>query len=170
MNMIDRRHIISLRVENEFGSLSRIAGLFSARGYNIHSLNVAPTNDETISRMTLVTLCNDQKIQQLMKQLDKLVDVVNVRDLTEETHIEREMLLLKIKCNKSQRDEIKRLTDIFRARIIDVTDTTYTVELTGATEKILAFINSMGKIKIIEIVRSGTLGISRGVESLENTK
>ena len=117
-----------------------------------------------------MTLCNDQKIQQLMKQLDKLVDVVNVRDLTEETHIEREMLLLKIKCNKSQRDEIKRLTDIFRARIIDVTDTTYTVELTGATEKILAFINSMGKIKIIEIVRSGTLGISRGVESLENTK
>ena len=142
MNMIDRRHIISLLVENEFGSLSRIAGLFSARGYNIHSLNVAPTNDETISRMTLVTLCNDQKIQQLMKQLDKLVDVVNVRDLTEETHIEREMLLLKIKCNKSQRDEIKRLTDIFRARIIDVTDTTYTIELTGASEKILAFINS----------------------------
>ena len=134
MNMIDRRHIISLLVENEFGSLSRIAGLFSARGYNIHSLNVAPTNDETISRMTLVTLCNDQKIQQLMKQLDKLVDVVNVRDLTEETHIEREMLLLKIKCNKSQRDEIKRLTDIFRARIIDVTDTTYTIELTGASE------------------------------------
>jgi len=105
-----------------------------------------------------------------MKQLDKLVDVVNVRDLTEETHIEREMLLMKLKCSKTQRDEVKRLTDIFRARIIDVTDTTYTIELTGATEKILAFINSMGKIKIIEMVRSGALGISRGIDSLENIK
>ena len=151
--MEERRHIISLLVENEFGSLSRIAGLFSARGYNIHCLNVAPTNDQSISRMTLVTLCNDQKISQLMKQLDKLVDVVNVRDLTEETHIEIEMLLMKLKCSKTQRDEVKRLTDIFRARIIDVTDTTYTIELTGATEKILAFINSMGKIRIIEMVR-----------------
>ena len=168
--MDDRRHIISLLVENEFGSLSRIAGLFSARGYNIHCLNVAPTNDESISRMTLVTLCNDQKISQLMKQLNKLVDVVNVKDLTEETHMEREMLLMKLKCNKSQRDDVRRLTDIFRARIIDVTDTTYTIELTGATEKILAFINSMGKIKIIEMVRSGALGISRGVDSLEIIK
>ena len=165
--MEDKSHIISLLVENEFGSLSRIAGLFYARGYNIHCLNVAPTNDESISRMTLVTLCNDQKISQLMKQLNKLVDVVNVRDLTEETHIEREMLLMKLKCSKTQRDEVKRLTDIFRARIIDVTDTTYTIELTGATEKILAFINSMGKIRIIEMVRSGALGISRGIDSLE---
>ena len=168
--MTEKKHIISLLVENEFGSLSRIAGLFSARGYNIDCLNVAPTNDESISRMTLVTLCNDQKINKLMKQLDKLVDVVNVKDLTEETHIEREMLLVKLKCKKNQRDEVKRLTDIFRARIIDVTDTTYTIELTGATEKILAFINSFGQIKIIEMVRSGTLGISRGIESLEANK
>ena len=168
--MTEEKHIISLLVENEFGSLSRIAGLFSARGYNIHCLNVAPTNDESISRMTLVTLCDDQKISKLMKQLDKLVDVVNVKDLTEETHIEREMLLVKLKCKKNQRDEVKRLTDIFRARIIDVTDTTYTIELTGATEKILAFINSFGQIKIIEMVRSGTLGISRGIESLETNK
>ena len=168
--MTEKRHIISLLVENEFGSLSRIAGLFSARGYNIDCLNVAPTNDESISRMTLVTLCNDQKINKLMKQLDKLVDVVNVKDLTEETHIEREMLLVKLKCKKNQRDEVKRLTDIFRARIIDVTDTTYTIELTGATEKILAFTNSFGQIKIIEMVRSGTLGISRGIESLEINK
>jgi len=168
--MTEKRHILSLLVENEFGSLSRIAGLFSARGYNIDCLNVAPTNDESISRMTLVTLCNDQKINKLMKQLDKLVDVVNVKDLTEETHIEREMLLVKLKCKKNQRDEVKRLTDIFRARIIDVTDTTYTIELTGATEKILAFINSFGQIKIIEMVRSGTLGISRGIESLEANK
>ncbi|MEC9205609.1 MAG: acetolactate synthase small subunit [Pseudomonadota bacterium] len=168
--MEEKRHIISLLVENEFGSLSRIAGLFSARGYNIHCLNVAPTKDESISRMTLVTFCNEQKIQKLMRQLDKLVDVVNVKDLTEETHIEREMLLMKLKCNKKQRDELKRLTDIFRARIIDVTDTTYTIELTGVAEKILAFINSLGNIKIIEMVRSGALGISRGTESLETRR
>ena len=166
----DRRYIISVLVENEFGSLSRIAGLFSARGYNIHCLNVAPTNDESISRMTIVTMCNENKINQLMKQLDKLVDVVNVKDLTDETHIEREMLLLKLKCNKGQREELKRLVDIFRARIIDVTDTTYTVELTGSSEKIMAFVSSMGSINIIEMVRSGALGISRGKDSLENIK
>ena len=165
--MDDKRHIISLLVENEFGSLSRIAGLFSARGYNIHCLNVAPTNDESISRMTIVTVGSEQKINQLMKLLNKLVDVVNVKDLTEETHIEREMLLLKLKCTKNQREELKRLVDIFRARIIDVTDATYTIELTGASEKILAFVNSMGTIKIVEIVRSGALGISRGKDSLE---
>ena len=166
----DRRYIISVLVENEFGSLSRIAGLFSARGYNIHCLNVAPTNDESVSRMPIVTMCNENKINQLMKQLDKLVDVVNVKDLTDETHIEREMLLLKLKCTKGQREELKRLVDIFRARIIDVTDTTYTVELTGASEKIMAFVSSMGSIKIIEMVRSGALGISRGKDSLENIK
>ena len=165
--MDERRYILSLLVENEFGSLSRISGLFSARGYNIHCLNVAPTNDESISRMTIVTMCNEQKINQLMRQLDKLVDVVNVQDLTQGTHIEREMLLLKLKCNKNQREELKRLVDIFRARIIDVTDATYTIELTGATEKILAFINSIGKIRIVEMVRSGALGISRGNLGLE---
>ena len=165
--MEQKRHIISLLVENEFGSLSQIAGLFSARGYNIDCLNVAPTNDESISRMTIVTFCSDQKILQLMKLLEKLVDVVNVKDLTEETHIEREMLLMKLKCNKGQRNELKRLTDIFRARIIDVSDTTYTIELTGVAEKIIAFMNSLGKIKIVEMVRSGALGISRGAEGLQ---
>ena len=166
--MEQKRHIISLLVENEFGSLSQIAGLFSARGYNIDCLNVAPTNDESISRMTIVTFCSDQKILQLMKLLEKLVDVVNVKDLTEETHIERVMLLMKLKCNKSQRNELKRLTDIFRARIIDVSDTTYTIELTGVAEKIIAFMNSLGKIKIVEMVRSGALGISRGAEGLQS--
>ncbi|MEC7832412.1 MAG: acetolactate synthase small subunit [Pseudomonadota bacterium] len=166
--MEQKRHIISLLVENEFGSLSQIAGLFSARGYNIDCLNVAPTNDESISRMTIVTFCSDQKILQLMKLLEKLVDVVNVKDLTEETHIEREMLLMKLKCNKGQRNELKRLTDIFRARIIDVSDTTYTIELTGVAEKIIAFMNSLGKIKIVEMVRSGALGISRGAEGLQS--
>ena len=166
--MEQKRHIISLLVENEFGSLSQIAGLFSARGYNIDCLNVAPTNDESISRMTIVTFCSDQKILQLMKLLEKLVDVVNVKDLPEETHIEREMLLMKLKCNKGQRNELKRLTDIFRARIIDVSDTTYTIELTGVAEKIIAFMNSLGKIKIVEMVRSGALGISRGAEGLQS--
>jgi len=166
--MEQKRHIISLLVENEFGSLSQIAGLFSARGYNIDCLNVAPTNDESISRMTIVTFCSDQKILQLMKLLEKLVDVVNVKDLTEETHIEREMLLMKLKCNKGQRNELKRLTDIFRARIIDVSDTTYTIELTGVAEKIIAFMNSLGKIKIVEMVRSGALGMSRGAEGLQS--
>ena len=110
--MEEKRHIISLLVENEFGSLSQIAGLFSARGYNIDCLNVAPTNDESISRMTIVTYCSDQKILQLMKLLEKLVDVVNVKDLTEETHIEREMLLLKLKCNKNQREEAQLFFDL----------------------------------------------------------
>ena len=165
--MEEKRHIISLLVENEFGSLSQIAGLFSARGYNIDCLNVAPTNDESISRMTIVTYCSDQKILQLMKLLEKLVDVVNVKDLTEETHIEREMLLMKLKCNKNQRNELKRLTDIFRARLIDVSDSTYTIELTGVAEKIIAFMNSLGKIKIVEMVRSGALGISRGAQGLQ---
>ena len=167
---IDKRHIVSILVENEFGSLSRIAGLFSARGYNIHCLSVAPTSDDSISRMTLVTYCNEAKASQLMKQLDKLVDVINVKDLTDETHIEREILLLKVKFTLKQRDEIKSLSAIFRARIIDVTDTTYTIELTGPSEKILSFIDSLGKIKIIEQVRSGALGISRGSESLEIKK
>ena len=117
--------------------------------------------------MTIVTYCSDQKILQLMKLLEKLVDVVNVKDLTEETHIEREMLLMKLKCNKNQRNELKRLTDIFRARIIDVSDTTYTIELTGVAEKIIAFMNSLGKIKIVEMVRSGALGISRGAQGLQ---
>ena len=145
----NKRHIISILVENEFGSLSRIAGLFSARGYNIHCLSVAPTTDDSISRMTLVTYCNEAKASQLMKQLDKLVDVINVKDLTDETHIEREMLLLKVKSTLKQRDEIKRLTDIFRARIIDVTDTTCSMILIFPNESINDNIFSDGPVSSI---------------------
>lgn len=124
------RHIISLLMENEAGTLSRVAGLFSARGYNIESLNVAPTEDPTLSRMTLVTIGSDEVIEQITKQLNKLIEVVKIIDLTEGDHIERELMLVKVKAIGDGRDEIKRLTDIFRGSIIDVTDKSYTIELT----------------------------------------
>ncbi|MEE1567225.1 MAG: acetolactate synthase small subunit, partial [Arenicellales bacterium] len=124
------RRIISLLVENESGALSRIAGLFSARGYNIESLTVAPTEDESLSRMTIVTRGSDEIIEQITKQLHKLIDVVRLLDLTEGRHIERELLLVKVMAEGENREEVKRLVDIFRGRIIDVTDSTYTIELT----------------------------------------
>jgi acetolactate synthase-1/3 small subunit len=161
------RHIISMLVENEPGALSRIAGLFSARGYNIESLSVAPTEDPSLSRMTLVTRGSDEVIEQITKQLNKLVDVVKLLDLTEGPHIEREMLLIKVRADKGEvRDEVKRLADIFRGRIIDVTDTSYTVELTGTGEKLDAFIQAVRGAGIIEVVRSGVSGIARGEKGL----
>jgi acetolactate synthase-1/3 small subunit len=129
------RHIISLLMENEAGALSRVAGLFSARGYNIESLTVAPTEDPSLSRMTLVTSGSDRVIEQITKQLNKLVDVVKLIDLTEGAHIEREMLLIKVRAIADMREEIKRLVDIFRGRVIDVTDKTYTIEMTGDSRK-----------------------------------
>jgi len=160
------RHIISVLLENESGALSRVAGLFSARGYNIESLTVAPTEDATLSRLTLVTNGSDEIIEQITKQLNKLVEVVKLMDLTEGTHIERELLLAKVNANGSLRDEIKGLTDIFRGRIIDVTDKTYTIELTGTTDKLDAFIESIRAAGIIEVVRTGVSGIARGERSL----
>lgn len=161
------RHIISVLMENESGALSRVAGLFTARGYNIETLSVAPTEDASVSRMTLVTSGTDEIVEQITKQLNKLVDVVKLIDLTEYTHIEREMMLLKVRAENSQtRDEVKRLVDIFRGRIIDVTDSTYTVELTGTSEKLSAFINALGDSQVIEVVRSGPLGIARGEKAL----
>jgi acetolactate synthase-1/3 small subunit len=161
------RHIISILMENESGALSRVAGLFSARGYNIESLTVAPTEDQTLSRMTLVTRGSDEIIEQITKQLNKLVDVVKLMDLTEGPHIEREMMMIKVKTsNNDARDEIKRLADIFRGRIIDVTAKSYTIELTGTGDKLDAFIASLDKISILETVRSGVSGISRGTKSL----
>lgn len=161
------RHIISLLMENEAGALSRVAGLFSARGYNIESLTVAPTEDASLSRMTLVTRGTDDIIEQIIKQLNKLVDVVKVLDLTEGPHIERELMLVKMKANGDARDELKRLTDIFRGHIIDVTDTTYTVELTGTGDKLDAFIQAVGKEPVLEVVRSGVSGVARGEKSLK---
>jgi len=160
------RHVISILLENEAGALSRVAGLFSARGYNIESLTVAPTEDATLSRMTLVTRGSDEIIEQITKQLNKLVDVVRLTDLTEGPHIEREMLLVKTHATGSARDEVKRLTDIFRGRIIDVTDTTYTIELTGDSGKLDAYIQALDHKQIIEVVRSGPLGIARGEKAL----
>lgn len=160
------RHVISILVENESGALSRIAGLFSARGYNIESLAVAPTEDATLSRMTLVTRGSDEIIEQITKQLNKLVDVVKLVDLTEGAHIEREMLLVKVQAVNGVRDEVKRLADIFRGRIIDVTDASFTIELTGTGDKLDAFVEALQPSGIIEVVRSGPSGISRGEKSL----
>lgn len=156
------RHIISILLENEAGALSRVSGLFSARGYNIESLTVAPTDDPTLSRMTVVTRGSDNVIEQITKQLNKLVDVVKMMDLTEHTHIEREMMLLKVMAQGDEREEIKRLTDIFRGRIIDVNDISYTIELTGSGGKLDAFLMALGSKDIHEVVRSGVLGIARG--------
>ncbi len=160
------RHVISILLENESGALSRVAGLFSARGYNIESLTVAPTEDPTLSRMTLVTRGSDEIIEQITKQLNKLVDVVKLMDLSDGPHLEREMMLIKVNAQGEAREEVKRLTDIFRGRIIDVTETTYVIELTGDGGKLDAFIQALGKSGIIEVVRSGPSGISRGERAL----
>jgi acetolactate synthase-1/3 small subunit len=161
------RHTISILLENEAGALSRVAGLFSARGYNIESLTVAPTEDPSISRMTLVTRGSDNVIEQITKQLNKLVDVIKLIDLSEGTHIERELLLVKVKAATAhQREEIKRLVDIFRGRIIDVAEGNYTIEMTGTADKLDAFIKAMEVPLIVEVVRSGVSGIGRGNKSL----
>ena len=160
------RHIISVLLENEPGALCRVAGLFSARGYNIESLSVAPTEDPSMSRMTLITRGNDEIIQQITKQLNKLVDVVKLLDLTDGAHVEREMMLIKIRAAGQDREEIKRLSDIFRGRILDVTGTTYMVELTGNGAKLDAFIDAVGGKSILEVVRSGSMGIGRGGKGL----
>ena len=160
------RHIISILLENESGALSRVAGLFSARGYNIESLTVAPTEDQSLSRMTLVTRGSEEIIEQIVKQLNKLVDVVKLMELTEGPYIEREMMLVKVRAESEARSELKRLTDIFRGRIIDVTASTYVIELTGTGDKLDAFLDAVGTGAILETVRSGVSGIARGEKSL----
>ena len=162
-----RRHIISLLMENEAGALSRVAGLFSARAYNIESLTVAPTEDATLSRMTIVTVGSEEVIEQITKQLNKLVEVIKVMDLTEGSHIERELMLVKVKAVGTGREEVKRTADIFRGRIIDVTDATYTIELTGTGSKLDAFLEAIDPVLIIETVRTGASGIGRGERSLK---
>jgi acetolactate synthase-1/3 small subunit len=154
-------------MENEAGALSRVAGLFSARGYNIESLTVAPTEDPSLSRMTLVTRGTDEIIEQITKQLHKLIDVVKLMDMTEGPHIEREMMLVKVRAEGDDRHELKRVSDIFRGRVIDVTDETYTVEMTGASDKLDAFLQVIDQGLIVEVVRSGVSGIGRGDRSLK---
>lgn len=160
------RHIISVLIENESGALSRLVGLFSQRGYNIETLNVAPTEDETLSRLTLTTYGDDHKVEQITKQLNKLVEVVKVIALSDGAHIERELLLIKVKALGIARDEIKRTADIFRATIVDVTPTTYTVQIVGTTEKLDGFIDALAENTILEVVRSGVSGIARGEKVL----
>ena len=154
------RRIISVLVENAPGALSRVVGLFSQRGYNIESLTVAPTEDETLSRLTLTTLGDDHKIEQITKHLNKLIDVVKLVDLTEGSHIERELMLIKVKASGAQRAEVKRCVDIFRGQIVDVTSTLYTIQITGASDKLDAFLQAVGDASIIEVVRTGVCGIS----------
>ncbi|MBS0586661.1 MAG: acetolactate synthase small subunit [Proteobacteria bacterium] len=156
------RHIISLLMENEAGALSRVAGLFSARGYNIESLSVAPTEDPTLSRMTLVTIGSDEVVEQVTKQLNKLIEVVKIIDLNDGNHIERELMLVKVRAAGPDREEIKRLTEIFRGSIIDVTDKSYTIELTGTSSKLDAFLQAIERSAVLETVRTGASGIGRG--------
>lgn len=160
------RHILSVLMENEPGALARVVGLFAQRGYNIETLTVAPTEDATLSRMTLVTKGEDRVIEQITKQLNKLIEVVKVIDLTEGVHVERELMLIKVKAPAAAREEIKRSADIFRGQIIDVTPTSYTIQLTGTSDKLDAFIEALTGTTIIEVVRSGVSGISRGEKLL----
>jgi len=162
------RHVISILMENEAGALSRVAGLFSARGYNIESLTVAPTEDASMSRMTVVTNGSEEIIEQITKQLNKLIDVVKLVNLSEDEHIERELALIKVKAVGEAREEYKRLADIFNGRIIDVTETSYTIELTDSGDKIVEFIAAIHAEQIIEMVRSGVSGIARGEKSLHS--
>ncbi len=156
------RHIISVLLENEPGALSRVVGLFSARGYNIETLTVAPTEDASLSRMTIVTVGSDDIIEQITKHLNRLIEVVKVVDLTEGEFTERELMLIKVRAVGKEREEMKRMADIFRGRIIDVTERTYTIELTGAAGKLDAFIQGVDRTAILETVRTGSSGIGRG--------
>ncbi|GIX30770.1 MAG: acetolactate synthase small subunit [Porticoccaceae bacterium] len=156
------RHIISVLMENEPGALSRVVGLFSQRGYNIDSLTVAPTEDPTVSRLTLITQGDDRVIEQITKQLNKLIDVIKVVDLTDGDHVERELMLLKVRAGGAQRAEVKRTVDIFRGQIVDVTPSTYTVQVTGDSAKLDAFIAALPPGDILEVVRTGVCGVARG--------
>ncbi|MGE9657912.1 acetolactate synthase small subunit [Snodgrassella alvi] len=160
------RHILSILMENQAGAMSRIVGLFSARAYNIDSLSVSPTEDKTLSRMTIVTSGDNKVMEQITKQLNKLIEVIKVIDLNDSNYVERELMLVKLRATGKDRDEILRLTDIFRGHIIDVTDKTYTVEITGTSSKLDAFLDTLGKTLILETVRTGAAGIGRGERML----
>jgi acetolactate synthase-1/3 small subunit len=160
------RRIISVLLENESGALSRVIGLFAQRGYNVETLTVAPTDDATLSRLTLTTLATDDQIEQITKQLNKLIEVVKLVDLTEGEHVERELMLIKLKASGAGRAEVKRTSDIFRGQIVDVTNTTYTIQLTGTSDKLDAFIRAIAGSTVLEMVRTGVSGLSRGEKVL----
>lgn len=156
------RRVIAVLLENEPGALSRVVGLFAQRNYNIESLTVAPTEDETLSRLTLTTSGDDSKIEQIIKQLNKLIEVVKVLDLYDSAHIEREIMLVKIRAEAGVREEIKRSADIFRGQVVDVTASSYTVQLVGPSAKLDAFLQAISKSAVLEVARSGVTGVSRG--------
>ncbi|MDP5254429.1 MULTISPECIES: acetolactate synthase small subunit [unclassified Vibrio] len=161
------RHIISVLLENQPGSLSRVVGLFSQRGYNIESLTVSPTDDETLSRLNITTETDRMQFEQILKQLHKLIDVLKVQEVSETDHLERELLLVKIKADGFAREEVKRTADIFRGQIVDVTPSQYTVQLTGPGDKLDAFIRAISEVtEVIEVARSGVVGMARGERSL----
>jgi len=160
------RHIISVLMENEPGALSRVVGLFSQRNYNIDTLTVAPTEDQSLSRLTLTTTGDERRIEQITKHLNKLIDVVKLVDLTEGAHIERELMLIKVKATGAQRAEVNRTTDIFRGQIVDQTNSVYSIQLTGTTDKLDAFIATLGESVVLEVARTGVSGISRGEKIL----
>ena len=160
------RRIISILIENEPGALSRVVGLFSQRGYNIDTLNVAPTEDSTLSRLTVTTVGDDRVIEQITKQLNKLVDVVKLVDLSEGAHVERDLMLVKVRAESEARDEIRRVVDIFRGQIVDVGPQVFTIQLTGSADKLDAFLKALDETSILEVVRSGVVGISRGEKIL----
>ena len=161
-----QQHLISVLLENESGSLSRVVGLFSQRGYNIESLNVAPTEDKTISRLTLTTNTTADKIEQITKHLHKLIEVVKVSNLSDSSHVEREMMLIKVRATGNVREEIKRSADIFRAQIVDVTANLYTIQIVGDAAKLDGFIDVIGRERVLEVVLSGVIGILRGERTL----
>ncbi|MBN1868143.1 acetolactate synthase small subunit [Candidatus Sumerlaeota bacterium] len=161
------RHVISVLVENQFGVLTRIAGMFSSRGFNIDSLAVGETTDPTISRITVVSHGDDQVIEQIIKQLRKLVDVIRVQDLTGESHIERELVLIKVACNKGNRAEIMEIASIFRANIVDVSAGSLVIEAVGAERKIDAMLDLLKPFGVLETARTGSVGLSRGPNALK---
>lgn len=163
---MQQQHLISVLIENEAGSLSRLVGLFSQRGYNIETLNVAPTDDPSMSRLTLTTITSPEKIEQITKQLNKLIEVVKVLNLSDTVHVEREMMLIKVRATGNIREEIKRSADIFRAHIVDVNANLYTIQIVGDTAKLDGFIDTIGRDRVLEVVRSGVIGIARGEKTL----
>ncbi|WP_306331692.1 acetolactate synthase small subunit [Vibrio injensis] len=161
------RYIISLLLENQPGALSRVVGLFSQRGYNIETLNVSPTDDETLSRLNITTKSDQMQLEQIQKQLHKLIDVLKVQEVSEFEHIERELMLVKVKASGFARAEVKRTADIFRGQIVDVTAAQYTVQLTGTSDKLDAFIAALTEVtEVIEVARSGVVGMTRGERAL----
>ncbi|MDE4455538.1 MULTISPECIES: acetolactate synthase small subunit [unclassified Psychrobacter] len=163
---MQQQHLISVLMENEAGSLSRVVGLFSQRGYNIETLNVAPTDDPSISRLTLTTITSPEKIEQITKQLHKLIEVVKVLNLSDTVHVERELMLIKVRATGGVREEIKRSADVFRAQIVDVNASLYTIQIVGDKAKLDGFIDVIGRERIMEVVRSGVIGIARGDKTL----